>query len=118
MKIYRFDQEVGKTINAYGSKLIMSRIGMYNGEFHIGCMHLNGNGLVGRHEATTNQLFLVIQGEGWVSGVSDEKIAITAGKAAFWEKGESHESGTYNHSMKAIVLEAEGLDPDKFMVLA
>lgn len=115
MKIYRFDQEVGKPINAFGSNFNMARIGVYNGEFHIGCMHLDSNGLVGRHNATMNQLYLVIEGEGWVSDESDDRIPIRAGQAAYWVKGESHESGTYNHSMKAIVIEAENLEPDKFM---
>jgi quercetin dioxygenase-like cupin family protein len=115
MDIYRFDQEVGKPINAFGSHFKMSRIGAYAGEFHIGCMHLEANGLVGRHDAVTDQLFLVIEGEGWVSGASGEKISIRSGEAAFWVKGESHEAGTTNQTMKAMVIEAEKLNPESFM---
>lgn len=115
MEIYRFDQEVGKQIGAFDSNFKMSRIGVYHGEFHIGCMHLEANGLVGRHDAVTDQLFLVIEGEGWVSGASEEKISIRAGEAAFWIKRESHEAGTRNQTMKAIVIEAENLSPENFM---
>lgn len=115
MEIFRFDQEVGKQINAYQSILTMSRIGTFDGEFHIGCMHLDHNGLVGRHNATSDQLFLVIEGSGWVSGESDEKVAIKAGEAAYWVEGESHEAGTFDCTMKALVIEAKKLSPEKFM---
>jgi quercetin dioxygenase-like cupin family protein len=116
LKIYRFDEEVGKPIQAFGSRFSMSRIGAVAGEVHIGCMHFDCSGLVGRHEATVNQLFLVIEGQGWVSGEGEEKIPIRAGEAAYWIKGESHESGTFNQTMKAIVLEGEQLNPDQFMI--
>ncbi|RXJ04361.1 cupin [Anaerobacillus alkaliphilus] len=115
MKIFRFNQEVGKQINAFGSNFVMSRIGNYHGEFQLGCMHIDKYGLVGRHEATTNQLFLVIEGEGWVTGETDEKLTIKAGEAAFWIKGENHAAGTGNNTMKAIVLEGENVDPAKLM---
>lgn len=115
MKIYRFDQEVGKPINAYGSKFVMARIGHYLGEFQLGCMHLDEQGLVGEHEAATDQLFLVIDGQGWVSGDTGDRTHIKAGQAAFWEKGEMHAAGTGGHTMKAIVIEGEKLNPDKFM---
>ncbi len=115
MKIFRFDQEVGKPIQAHGSKFVMSRIGQYLGEFQLGCMHLDEHGLVGEHEATTNQLFLVIDGQGWVTGETSEKVFLNAGQAAYWNKGEMHAAGTDGHTMKALVIEGENLDPDKFM---
>ncbi|MBP3041437.1 cupin [Bacillaceae bacterium Marseille-Q3522] len=117
MKIFRFDQAVGKPIKAFGSSFDMSRIGVYSGEIHIGCMHFDKNGLVGRHKATTNQLFLVIEGEGWVCGKTEERVTVHAGQAAFWEKDESHEAGTTDYFMKAIVIEGENLYPEKFMSL-
>lgn len=88
----------------------MTRVAGHGGQIHIGCMYLEEGGLVGYHEAVVNQLFFVVQGEGWVRGESDEKVQIQAGEAAFWQKNEGHEAGT-DTSMTAIVLEAEGLDP-------
>ncbi|MDZ5471504.1 cupin [Bacillus sp. 31A1R] len=114
MIIYNFSQEVGNPIQAYGSSFDMSRIGVFEGKFHIGCMHLGEDGLVGRHDATSNQLFLVIEGEGWVSGPDHIKLPIKAGQAAFWVTGENHESGTEN-MMKAVVIEGDNLNPEKFM---
>ncbi len=113
--MFRFDQEIGKPIHQFGSTFTMSRIGLFDSTLHIGCMHLDNNGLIGRHEAVTDQLFLVIEGSGWVSGDSGEVIEIKAGQAAFWTKGESHEAGTYSTTMKAIVIEGDNLQPEKFM---
>ncbi|PGZ95512.1 cupin [Bacillus pseudomycoides] len=108
MKIYRFDKEVGKQIGIFQSNFIMSKILNYSGQIHIGCMHVPENGVVGYHEAVTNQLLLVVQGEGYVCGENKEKIYIQAGQAAFWEKGEKHETSTHVGLM-AIVIEGENL---------
>jgi quercetin dioxygenase-like cupin family protein len=113
MIIYRFDQEAGRAIEAFDStNLIMSRIvtSEKSGSFHIGCMHLEANGNVGYHQAPTNQLFLVVQGEGWVRGGDHDKMNIKAGQAAFWITGEWHESGTES-GMMAIVIESDSFDP-------
>jgi quercetin dioxygenase-like cupin family protein len=115
MIIYRFDQEVGRAIGAYDStNLIMSRIiaSEKSGSFHIGCIYLGTNGKVGYHQTATNQLFLVVQGEGWVRSGDHHKMNIKAGQAAFWIAGEWHESGTES-GMMAIVIESDSLDPIK-----
>lgn len=64
---------------------------------------------MGRHDAVSSQLFVVVQGEGWVSGEKNQKLPIKAGEAAYWEKGESHEAGSQS-KMIAIVIEGEYLD--------
>lgn len=110
MNLYNFSKEVGKEIGAFGSSFIMSRIVKGAGNFHIGCMYFSENDFVGRHDAVTPQLFVVIQGEGWVSGENGEKLPIKSGEAAFWEKGESHEAGSETN-MIAIVIEGENLNP-------
>jgi hypothetical protein len=55
-----------------------------------------------------------VPGEGWVRGESSAKISIEAGQAAYWEKGEWHESGTET-AMIAIVIESANLDPARRM---
>jgi quercetin dioxygenase-like cupin family protein len=117
MRIYRFDAEVGRLIDLYGSKFVQSRIVHTTQPAHVSCMHLGPGGLVGYHPATVPQLFLVVQGEGWVRGEAPERRAITAGQAAFWEAGEWHESGT-DMGMIAIVIEGEGLDPAQYLTVA
>jgi quercetin dioxygenase-like cupin family protein len=120
MKIYRFDAEVGKSISKYESRnFIMSRIARFEESepfagMSIGCMHIGPDGVVGWHQAACPQLFLVVQGEGWVKAGESDKLPIKAGYAAFWETGEFHESGS-DTGMTVIVIESEALTPDKFM---
>jgi quercetin dioxygenase-like cupin family protein len=115
VKIFRFDKEVGVPISAFGSQnAVISRILRSTGGIQFGCFHLGPNGVIGHHQATCPQLFLVIQGEGWVRSGDGEKVTIHAGQAAFWETGEWHESGT-DSGMSAIVLESEDLHPETFM---
>ncbi|MDR7318254.1 cupin [Brevibacillus nitrificans] len=117
MKLFRFDQQVGRKIDRFDSAhATISRIMKTPGPVHIGCIHLDASGVVGYHPAVVPQLFLVVSGEGWVRGEEEERIPIAAGQAAFWITGEGHESGT-EKGMVALVIEGEGLDPDSFMPL-
>lgn len=114
MEFFRFDKAVGKSITAYDSTFIMSRIIRTTQQAHIGCMHLESNGVVGYHQARIPQLLLVVNGEGWVRGGDDNKIPVRAGDAVFWTEGEWHETTTES-GLTAIVIESEELQPDSFM---
>ena len=70
--------------------------------------------MIGYHPATVSQLFLVVQGEGWVRGETTSKIQIKAGQAAYWEKDEWHEAGTKS-GMIVIIIEGMNVDPAKRM---
>ena len=78
------------------------------------CILLGQNGVVGYHQTTSDQLFLVMEGAGWVRGESPEHVPITAGQAAFWETGEWHESGTDN-GMVAMIVQGDGFQFDREM---
>lgn len=105
MKIFRFDPEVGKSIDHYkSSNFIISQIAHLPEEAFVNCAYLGANGLIGYHQAVIPQLFLVVQGEGWVKGGSSDKISIRAGQAVYWEKGEWHEAGTET-GMTVIIIE-------------
>jgi quercetin dioxygenase-like cupin family protein len=115
MVIFRFDPQVGRSIDRYNSSgFTISRIAHLPREAVINCAYLDSGGVIGYHRAAVSQLFLVIQGEGWVRGESSERYAIQAGQAAFWEKGEWHESGT-DSGIAAIIVESEQIDPTKLM---
>jgi quercetin dioxygenase-like cupin family protein len=72
--------------------------------------------LIGYHQAKVPQLFLVLQGQGWVRGESPQKTTIEPGRAAYWETGEWHEAGTET-CMTAIIIEAAGFDLSKWIPL-
>ena len=114
MKVFRFDQEIGQKMGVYDSNFILSRIVMTERPARVGCMYLERGGLIGFHQAAVPQLFLVVQGKGWVRGEENEKRRITQGEAAFWDAGEGHETTT-DTGLTAIVIESEVLDPAKFL---
>jgi quercetin dioxygenase-like cupin family protein len=116
MKIFRFDREVGHRIEQFGStNVILSAIARLAAETQVSCMYIGPEGTVGYHPAVTPQLFLVVQGEGWVRGQAAQPVSICAGQAAFWQAGEGHACGSAA-GMTAMVIENGGLDPGKFMV--
>jgi quercetin dioxygenase-like cupin family protein len=116
MKLFRLDPEVGKSINAYGSSaFVISKLVRVSNETDIKCAYLKPNGVIGCHQTTKDQLFVVVQGEGWVRGESPEsRRPIQTGQAAFWDEGEWHESGTET-GMVVILIEGEEIDPTKTM---
>jgi len=65
--------------------------------------------VLGRHPATTPQLFVAVRGSGRVGGGDGEGKPIEAGEAVAWELGDEHESGS-DEGMTTIVVEADALE--------
>lgn len=107
MEIYRFDAEVGHAVDNFGSRMVLSPLTTpEGGRLKAACFHFGPDGLIGRHAASTKQLFCVVAGEGWVAGDDRERVPIHAGQAALWEQGDEHEAGSESE-MTAIILEGE-----------
>src|SRR5262245_59746605 len=110
MRMFRFDRETGRMIDRYNSSgIVLARVAYLLEEAINHCAYLEPNGLIGCHQANAPQLFLVLQGEGWVSGQSTERSRIQAGQGAYWGKGEWHEFGTET-GMTAMIIEAARFD--------
>ncbi len=74
MQLFRFDAAAGRAQAVFGSQaLVPARIGRVEGEVQIGCMHIGAGGIVGYHQATVRQLFLVVTGTGWVRGADETR---------------------------------------------
>ncbi|WP_458124448.1 cupin [Paenibacillus sp. Z3-2] len=116
MRIFQFKQESGKRITKFESNFVMSRITQTHKEAHIGCMHLDKDGEIGYHQAVVPQLLLIVNGEGWVRGETNEYIKIHCAEAVLWDKHEWHETKTETGLM-AIVIESEELDTSSLMPL-
>ncbi len=114
MEFYRFDKETGRRISKFNSDFVMSRIIQTEKVTHIGCMHLEANGIIGYHQAVVPQILLIMVGEGYVRGEKDEYFKVQAGDAVFWKKDEWHETKT-NKGLTAIVIESEELNPSSYM---
>jgi quercetin dioxygenase-like cupin family protein len=110
MKIFRFDRETGKVIDHHNSSgFTLTRVAHLLEETMIQYAYLEPSGLIGYHQATVPQLFLVVQGEGWVRDQAPERTRIQAGQGVYWEDGEWHEAGTET-GMTAIIIEAVRFD--------
>lgn len=114
MEFYKFSKDNGKRISKFNSDFIMSRVIQTDKTSHIGCMHLEANGIVGYHQAVVPQLLLVINGEGYVRNDEVQNIKVQPGDAVFWEKDEWHETKT-DKGLTAIVIESSELNPSLFM---
>ncbi len=115
MKIYRFGPPAGKILSSFDSRHArLSGIAHLQAEAQVSNLYLEPDGMVGLHPASTPQLFLVVSGSGWVYSETSGRVPISAGQAAYWEKGEQHASGT-DSGLTAVIIESERLDPAEFM---
>lgn len=109
MQLIRFDQNKAHRIEHYQSVgASHAAIGHSTGETRLGCIYFEPGGILGAHPAGVDQLFLVVSGEGWVSGEDGQRTAVSAGTGALWRAGEVHESGS-DRGMTAIVIQASEL---------
>ena len=107
MQTFDFGPGVGKRVDQYGSDFVISRL-IHSDTVHVGCMRLGPGGSVGYHQASGQQLFAVVEGQGWVLGEDGGRVPIKAGEAAFWKRGEYHGAQT-DVGMVAIVIEGDVL---------
>jgi quercetin dioxygenase-like cupin family protein len=117
LEFYNFKKENGIEITKFDSDFVMSRIVRTTNATHIGFMYLEQNGLIGYHQATLPQLLLIMSGEGFVRGETEEYYNVQPGDAVFWEKDEWHETKT-DSGITAVVIESEELNPSLYMSLA
>lgn len=110
MKIFRTDVGVANLIHQHESQNAAITHLLENiGEATINAIYLGMNGVLGKHEAHHDQLFVIVSGRGWVQSGDDEPIAVRTGQAILWQAGELHTSGTH-HGMVGIVIESEKLE--------
>lgn len=107
MKLFAFDDRASRSIDLYGTvNVLFTRIANLTADAHISYMNIQPGGVIGYHQATMPQLFLVVEGDGWVRGGEGARVAVRRGEAAFWEAGEWHESGS-DEGLSAIVIEVD-----------
>jgi quercetin dioxygenase-like cupin family protein len=118
MLIYDFSPAVGRDIEEFGSRgAKVSPILRDAGRLYVTCIHLEANGRLGRHEATVEQLLLVVRGGAVVTGEEARPTEVGPGCAVFWRGGEMHETRANEEGLTAIVLQGERLDPAEVMKL-
>jgi quercetin dioxygenase-like cupin family protein len=110
MQVFKFGKESGQAVTNYNSvSAFYSKIMKSVGSTNIGLMHLENGGELGYHAAPVPQLFILVEGEGWVEGEGKKKVMLKSGEGVFWKKGEGHASGS-NTGFTALVLQSENLE--------
>ena len=108
MKLVQF--EAASAITQFDSRgATIAGIARCSGHVQVAFLELEPGGVVGMHEATCPQLFLVVEGEGRVRSGDDEPITLAHGQGALWAAGELHETVS-DAGLTAIVVEAETLE--------
>lgn len=110
MRIVQFGSKMTAAIEQYDSVGAGStRLGDGTGESHVYCMRIAAGGSIGRHLAGFDQLFLAVEGSGWVEGGDGKRVPLAKGEAAVFAKGEMHAKGS-DAGLVAIMVQAERLD--------
>ncbi len=111
MRLFEFRHGSGREVTDWASEGVRGTgLLKVNTTADISSLRFDAGATLGRHPTGRQQVFAVLDGEGWVSGPDRARHAIAAGQAVLWEKGESHESGSAT-GMSVIVIQAERLDP-------
>ena len=93
MHILGFTPDTGHQVSAFGSRGVTLTPVARADALHVVAMHLAPGGVIARHPAADVQLFLVVEGSGTVSGGDPgHVVAVEAGSAVLWERGEEHET--------------------------
>jgi quercetin dioxygenase-like cupin family protein len=105
-----FKLGAGQKISNYNSlSAFYSKIIKTEEPTNIGFINIEQGGIVGYHKAPVPQLFIVVQGEGWIEGEDRKRVSLKSGEGVFWQKGEGHASGSIS-GLTALVLQSENLE--------
>ena len=111
MKIVEFSRACARPIELFESVSASSvHLADGAGEAHVYCVYFEPGGQVGEHHAGFGQLFLVIHGEGWVSGGDGRRVKLAAGQGAYFGRGELHSKGSET-GMAAVMVQVADLEP-------
>ena len=109
MRVIDFSRSSAQPIELFDSISASSvRLADGNGEAHVYCIYFEPGGSIGEHPTGFGQLFLVMDGNGWVSDADGARIALNAGQGAFFEKGERHSKGSES-GMTALMVQVSSL---------
>ena|SRR5215813_4831840 len=111
MIILSFSERQAEPIELFESVRASSvHLGDGEGEAHVYCVRFGPGGKIGEHPTGFCQLFLVVQGSGWVSGQDGKRVELSAGQGAYFSRGETHSKGS-DTGMTAIMIQVTELQP-------
>ena len=111
MRIVDFSPERAEAITNYESVDATSvPLADGHGEAHFYCVRFAAGGHIGPHPTGFGQLFLCVEGRGWVEGGDGVRREVSAGQGACFERGEEHAKGS-DHGMTAIMIQVGEIEP-------
>jgi quercetin dioxygenase-like cupin family protein len=111
MDIINFGPERAEPITEYASRGARAQpLANGTGEAHFYAVHFEVGGEIGPHPAGFGQLFLVVAGDGWVSGGDGVRRPVRAGQGAVIARGEMHAKGS-EAGCTAIMIQLAELRP-------
>jgi quercetin dioxygenase-like cupin family protein len=79
------------------------------GEAHVHVVEIDPGGEIGRHVAGFGQLFVCLEGSGWVAAADDARVSIGPGEAAYFARGEMHSKGSIG-GLRALIIQVRDLE--------
>lgn len=110
MCVFSFAAAKGRRVTAFESKgATISSVTKGPRSQQVIALHLEPNGVLGRHKEVSDQLLLVSQGSANVSSEGGSSIGVYPGDAVLWRAGEAHEIRAGSEGLVAIILESDRL---------
>lgn len=111
IRLFSFDAEQALPLERFASTGASSvELAHGRGEAHAYAIHFEPGGSIGPHPAGFDQLFLVVQGSGWVAGDDDVRLAVGTVCGAFIPNGEVRSKGS-EAGMLAVMIQASEFGP-------
>ena len=104
MRIVEVDAKGGRGIDAYGSHGVEGAPLVRAESVAVSVLDLAVDGEIGRHQAPSEQLLVVLTGSGTVSGADGVEQSIGPGQAVLWARGETHGTRA-GEPMRLLVVE-------------
>ena len=84
-----------------------ARLASGGGAAHVYVVQIAPGGEIGLHEAGFDQLFVPVQGTGWVADAAGVRHRIEVGQAAVFRRGEHHAKGSETGLVALVVQVAQ-----------
>jgi GrpB-like predicted nucleotidyltransferase (UPF0157 family)/quercetin dioxygenase-like cupin family protein len=111
MRLLDLRSRVAAPVTNYDSSGVSSVHGASgSGEGHVYSLFFEAGGQIGRHPAGPAQLFVIVEGAGWVEGEDGVRRSVRAGEAACFAPGEMHAKGSES-GMTAVMIQLDRLEP-------
>lgn len=110
MRIVQFTADRAAPVSTYESVGASAvALGHGRGEIHVNAVHLEAGSSIGAHPTGYCQLFLVVQGRGWVAAADGSRVEIETGQGAFFGNGEVHSKGSET-GMLAVMVQGTDIE--------